>query len=235
VGLNGTLRLLNSELNEPLQGAAEQRNVPLTRFMLILKNLNEINGLRIGTRFAILFVSLIFVRPHQITLNLIKECIMERKFKPTLSGTALALAAAGLMGCANAGTSTSTAAASAGVSAASTTTDLVHCYGVNTCKGHNDCKTAENACAGHAICKGHGFVAMPSKSCADIGGTIQDEWKGKVAVTSLSHCYDVNKCKGHNDCKTAENACAGKAACKGHGFVAMSEKACGDVAGKIGA
>ena len=50
--------------------------------------------------------------------------------------------------------------------------DLIHCSGVNVCKGHNDCKTATNACAGHATCKGTGFVAIPAKACADIGGKV---------------------------------------------------------------
>lgn len=157
---------------------------------------------------------------------------MERKFKSKLTGVALAIAAAGLMGCANSGSTGSTANAA---STAGATTDLVHCYGVNTCKGHNDCKTAENACAGQAVCKGHGFVAMPSKSCSDIGGKTQDAWTGSVSVANLTHCYGVNICKGHNDCKTAENACAGQATCKGHGFVAMPGKSCGDVGGKVGA
>jgi hypothetical protein len=40
------------------------------------------------------------------------------------------------------------------------------------CKGHNDCKTAENACKGQAVCKGHGFVALSAKTCEDIGGSI---------------------------------------------------------------
>ncbi len=48
----------------------------------------------------------------------------------------------------------------------------VHCYGVNVCKGHNDCKTASNACKGQASCKGQGFVAVSAKTCADIGGTV---------------------------------------------------------------
>lgn len=48
----------------------------------------------------------------------------------------------------------------------------VHCYGVNVCKGHNDCKTASNACKGQAVCKGHGFVVVSEKACADIGGTV---------------------------------------------------------------
>lgn len=149
---------------------------------------------------------------------------MDIKFKATLTGTALAFAAAGLVGAAHAGAD----------AAASATTDLVHCYGVNICKGHNDCKTAENACTGQATCKGHGFVTLPSKSCADIGGTTEDSWKGSVSVAELSHCYNVNICKGHNDCKTADNACAGHATCKGTGYVAIPAKACDDVGGKVG-
>lgn len=47
----------------------------------------------------------------------------------------------------------------------------VHCYGVNKCKGHNDCKTANNSCKGMASCKGHGFVTMSKKACDDIGGS----------------------------------------------------------------
>jgi len=47
----------------------------------------------------------------------------------------------------------------------------VHCYGVNKCKGHNDCKTANNACKGMASCKGQGFVSMSKKACDDIGGS----------------------------------------------------------------
>lgn len=152
---------------------------------------------------------------------------MNSNKKMKLTGTALALAAAGLVGCASSDSSTQAIAAAS-------STDLVHCYGVNKCNGHNDCKTAENACAGKAVCKGHGFVAMPTKACEDIGGKVSDEWQGKVAKADLSHCYGVNKCNGHNDCKTAENACAGKAVCKGHGFVAMPEKSCADIGGKVG-
>ena len=55
-------------------------------------------------------------------------------------------------------------------SAAETTAD-VHCYGVNKCKGHNDCGTAKNACAGHGSCKGQGFVSMSKHACDAIGGT----------------------------------------------------------------
>ena len=50
----------------------------------------------------------------------------------------------------------------------------VHCYGVNKCKGHNDCKTANNACKGHASCKGQGFVAVSEKACDHLGGKVGD-------------------------------------------------------------
>lgn len=76
-------------------------------------------------------------------------------------GATLAIAAAGLF-----------TLGAAGVVAAPSATEQVHCYGVNQCKGHNDCKTAENACAGHAVCKGHGFVVMSEKACGDIGGDV---------------------------------------------------------------
>ena len=79
------------------------------------------------------------------------------------TGAAIALAAAGLAGCAgmNGG----------GDMAASNSND-VHCYGVNKCAGHNDCKTASNACKGHGSCKGQGFINMPASACKDVGGTV---------------------------------------------------------------
>jgi len=145
------------------------------------------------------------------------------------TGMAIAFAVAGLAGCAS-----NHSSHSGSTSVAKNTTDLVHCYGVNKCNGHNDCKTASNSCAGHASCKGQGFVGMPSKSCSDVGGQIKDKWVGSINKADLSHCYDVNVCKGHNDCKTAGNACAGHASCKGQGFVAMPAKACTDIGGKNG-
>lgn len=148
---------------------------------------------------------------------------------PRVTGVALAMAAAGLVGCSTTETTTQAAATSA------ETVELAHCYGVNKCKGHNDCGTAENACAGKASCKGTGFVATTVKSCDDVGGQVKDDWRGVVATSDLIHCYGVNKCKGHNDCGTAENACAGHASCKGTGFVATTEKACDDIGGKVGA
>ena len=85
---------------------------------------------------------------------------MNTQMKTKFTGIASAVAAAGLMGCETSGPS------STNTSAASNTTDLVHCYGVNACNGHNDCKTASNAC------KGQGFIAAPAKACADIGGKV---------------------------------------------------------------
>ena len=74
-------------------------------------------------------------------------------------GAALALAAAGLIGCG----SMSTTVADDGT---------VHCYGVNKCKGFNGCKTANNACKGHASCKGQGFVSMSKHACDALGGEV---------------------------------------------------------------
>ncbi len=81
---------------------------------------------------------------------------MKNMVKPV--GLSLAVAAAGLF-----------VAAPTVVSAAGQAE--VQCYGVNKCKGHNDCKTAMNACAGHGKCKGQGFVMMSKKACDHIGGS----------------------------------------------------------------
>lgn len=158
---------------------------------------------------------------------------MKTRKAQKFTGAAIAMAAATMLaGCQS--SPTDSGSASAGKMAAGGSTDLAHCYGVNVCGGHNDCKGAGNACAGKASCKGSGFVAMPSKACGDVGGTVKDSWRGSVAKADLVHCVGVNKCGGHNDCKGAGNACAGKASCKGHGFVSMPAKACADIGGKVG-
>jgi hypothetical protein len=156
---------------------------------------------------------------------------MKAQTQKKMTGAALAFAAATLAGC----NSTTDSSSDSGAIAASTTTDMVHCYSVNVCKGHNDCSGANNSCKGQGSCKGSGFVAMPAKSCGDIGGTVSQEWKGTVATADLSMCYAVNVCKGHNDCKTADNACKGHGSCKGSGFVKMGASACSDVGGKTSA
>lgn len=52
--------------------------------------------------------------------------------------------------------------------------DKVHCYGVHSCKGNSDCKTAEHSCKGQNSCGGHGFKAMSAKECLDKEGVISD-------------------------------------------------------------
>ena len=70
-------------------------------------------------------------------------------------------------------TAAATLFSGAPVMAAHTSSEAnVHCFGVNKCKGHNDCKTATNACKGHASCKGTGFVTMSKHACEEIGGSV---------------------------------------------------------------
>jgi uncharacterized membrane protein len=52
--------------------------------------------------------------------------------------------------------------------------DKVHCYGINSCKGAGDCKTAANSCKGQNGCKGHGFKAVTAKDCLAKDGVISD-------------------------------------------------------------
>ena len=150
---------------------------------------------------------------------------MKANLIPTVSGVALALMAAGVA-------FTTPAVAK---SKPSGKVELVHCSGVNACKGHNDCKTADNACKGQGSCKGKGFVAASEKACGDIGGTrVDPQVKFKAAASSQVQCHGVNACKGHNDCKTADNACKGHGSCKGKGFVALPAASCSNVGGTTG-
>jgi hypothetical protein len=66
------------------------------------------------------------------------------------------------------------AAASSVPAAAAGTGKLVHCYGVNSCKGTSDCKTAHNDCKGLNGCKGQGFKEMSAKQCAAEGGSLTE-------------------------------------------------------------
>ncbi|WP_404478710.1 hypothetical protein [Novosphingobium sp. BL-52-GroH] len=52
--------------------------------------------------------------------------------------------------------------------------ETVHCYGINSCKGTSDCKTAKNECKGQNECKGHGFKAMTVKACKAAGGSLTE-------------------------------------------------------------
>lgn len=76
-------------------------------------------------------------------------------------GVALAVAAASMLGGCYSNSSKSELASA---------DETVHCYGVNKCKGYNDCKTAGNACKGMASCKGQGFVNMSAHACSEVGG-----------------------------------------------------------------
>jgi len=50
--------------------------------------------------------------------------------------------------------------------------ELVHCYGINTCKGTSDCATAKTSCKGQNECKGQGFVDKTKTECAKLGGSL---------------------------------------------------------------
>ena len=52
--------------------------------------------------------------------------------------------------------------------------DKVHCYGVNSCKGNTDCKSAANECTGKNSCKTKGFKAVTAKECLNTDGVISD-------------------------------------------------------------
>jgi hypothetical protein len=154
---------------------------------------------------------------------------MKHNSLPLFAGASLALIAAGLAGCATA------APSGHGATASADKVELVHCSSVNSCKGHNDCKTASNACKGMGSCKGQGFVLAPAGACSAIGGKVIDAgMTTSVAASEMVHCNAVNSCKGHNDCKTASNACKGHGSCKGQGFVAMPAAACANVGGSAG-
>lgn len=83
---------------------------------------------------------------------------MNNKTTVSMTGAALALAAAGLF----ASLSTQVMADEA----------KVQCFGINGCKGQNDCKTAKNACKGQGSCKGMGFKEMTLAACTEAGGTV---------------------------------------------------------------
>ncbi len=55
--------------------------------------------------------------------------------------------------------------------AAGHTATMVHCYGVNACKGQSDCKSGNHACKGQNACKGQGFKAMTTAACTAAGGS----------------------------------------------------------------
>ena len=69
--------------------------------------------------------------------------------KTGFAGAALALAAAGLFGCAPSATTVAEESD-------------VHCYGVNKCKGHNDCKTATTPARATGRARDRASAACPN-------------------------------------------------------------------------
>ena len=41
----------------------------------------------------------------------------------------------------------------------------IKCEGVNSCKGHSDCHTADSECSGKNSCKGKGYKKMTPEEC----------------------------------------------------------------------
>jgi len=78
----------------------------------------------------------------------------------TLSGTAIAIAAAGLF-------MSQTVAPVAAADAAK-----IHCAGVNSCKGKSECATTKNSCKGTNSCKGQGWLELDEKTCRAKGGVV---------------------------------------------------------------
>ncbi|AHZ73438.1 hypothetical protein OU5_P0186 (plasmid) [Pseudomonas mandelii JR-1] len=79
--------------------------------------------------------------------------------KIAMTGAALALAAAGLF-------------SSIPTPVVAEEAQTIHCYGINACKGKNDCMTAKNACKGQGTCKGKGFLKMTKAECNNAGGKV---------------------------------------------------------------
>ena len=48
----------------------------------------------------------------------------------------------------------------------------VSCFGINSCKGHGSCKTAQNDCKGKNACKGQGNTITSAEECNSKGGKV---------------------------------------------------------------
>lgn len=47
---------------------------------------------------------------------------------------------------------------------------IIHCTGVNACKGQGRCGTAKHSCKGANACKGQGILPMTKSECEAKGG-----------------------------------------------------------------
>lgn len=88
--------------------------------------------------------------------------------KKAIQGAVIASAAAGLFACAASNT-TSAVQAEAGAQGGE---EVVHCGGVNGCKGQGSCAGAGNSCKAQNNCKGHGWTEMSPADCEAQGGTV---------------------------------------------------------------
>ena len=48
----------------------------------------------------------------------------------------------------------------------------VSCFGINSCKGHGSCKSAQNDCKGKNACKGQGNTVTSAEDCNAKGGKV---------------------------------------------------------------
>ena len=55
--------------------------------------------------------------------------------------------------------------------------EMVHCAGINACKGQGECSGAGHSCGGKNACKGQGWVETSKAECAKKGGKIAGEEK----------------------------------------------------------
>jgi uncharacterized membrane protein len=51
---------------------------------------------------------------------------------------------------------------------------MVHCFGVNTCKGTSDCASYNHSCKGQNECKNQGFKELSAKACSKQGGSLTE-------------------------------------------------------------
>jgi uncharacterized membrane protein len=90
---------------------------------------------------------------------------------PGKTGAAIASAAA-LFAIASLANAATPPAGSSGLSVGAR--DIVHCYGVNSCKGQSECKTTAHDCKGMNSCRNQGFKGIAAGVCLRRGGTIGD-------------------------------------------------------------
>lgn len=53
----------------------------------------------------------------------------------------------------------------------------VACMGINSCKGHGSCKSAQNDCKGKNGCKGQGKTMTTAEDCKAKGGKMMSDMK----------------------------------------------------------